>query len=108
MPRVETETVEEGVERSTYLDRYDDYLSGHVPGATFVSWTKDGVDTTASVPAQIMTGHEDFCTVMEEKGVGTDRPVVVYDSGNNLLAPRVWWALTYHGHPEVSNKPATT
>jgi len=23
----------------------------------------------------------------------------VYDSGNGLLAPRVWWCLSYHGHP---------
>lgn len=23
----------------------------------------------------------------------------VYDSGNGLLAPRIWWSLAYHGHP---------
>lgn len=23
----------------------------------------------------------------------------VYDSGNGLLAPRVWWCLSYYGHP---------
>ena len=23
----------------------------------------------------------------------------VYDSGNGLLAPRIWWCLMYHGHP---------
>lgn len=23
----------------------------------------------------------------------------MYDSGNGLLAPRIWWSLAYHGHP---------
>lgn len=26
-------------------------------------------------------------------------PAQVYDSGNGLLAPRIWWCLSYHGHP---------
>lgn len=23
----------------------------------------------------------------------------MYDNGNGLLAPRIWWSLAYHGHP---------
>eukprot|EP00192_Tetraselmis_astigmatica_P013495 CAMPEP_0117665392 /NCGR_PEP_ID=MMETSP0804-20121206/9784_1 /TAXON_ID=1074897 /ORGANISM="Tetraselmis astigmatica, Strain CCMP880" /LENGTH=341 /DNA_ID=CAMNT_0005472799 /DNA_START=125 /DNA_END=1147 /DNA_ORIENTATION=- len=99
--KVEQVQVEEGVERSIYLDLYDDYLAGHIPGASFVSWLSDGIDSSSQVPAQVTTDNALFAACMEEKGVGTDRPVVVYDEGNSLLAPRLWWALSYHGHPEV-------
>ncbi|XP_075265584.1 3-mercaptopyruvate sulfurtransferase-like [Convolutriloba macropyga] len=99
--KVEQTEVEEGVQQSTYLELYDDYLAGHIPGACFASWLADGIDTTSPVPAQLTADNALFSACMEEKGVGTDRPVVVYDMGNSLLAPRLWWALTYHGHPEV-------
>lgn len=38
---------------------------------------------------------------MEAKGVSTEKPVVIYDRGDGLLAPRIWWALVLHGHPCV-------
>ena len=95
--------MEPGVERSTYLDSYSDYLSGHIPGASFVSWLTDGVDGTDPIPAQITTDHDAFCACMEEKGVASERPVVVCDAGDCLLAPRLWWALTYHGHKQVGS-----
>lgn len=90
-----------GIERSTYLDLYEEYQEGHVPGATFVSWLRDGIDEAAGPPAQLTLDGDAFAAAMEEKGVGTEQPVVVYDRGDNLLAPRIWWALTLHGHGEV-------
>lgn len=33
--------------------------------------------------------------------MSTEKPVVIYDKGDGLLAPRVWWALVLHGHPCV-------
>ncbi|DBB13749.1 TPA: hypothetical protein ACH3X3_000757 [Trebouxia sp. C0006] len=87
------------LEMSEYFADYDTYLEGHIPGATFVDWTKDGADEDEETPVQLQIDSDTFASEMEAKGVGTDRPVVVYDSGNGLLAPRVWWCLSYHGHP---------
>jgi len=99
--KVEKKMTGKGTEESTYLDLHDEYLEGHIPGACFVSWLRDGIDSASGVPVQLTTDGAQFCACMEEKGVSSDRPVVVYDLGDNLLAPRLWWALTYHGHPEV-------
>ncbi|KAL3136963.1 hypothetical protein ABBQ32_006565 [Trebouxia sp. C0010 RCD-2024] len=87
------------LEMSEYIADYDTYLEGHIPGATFFDWTKDGVDEDQDIPVQLQTDSDTFAAEMEAKGVGTDRPVVVYDSGNGLLAPRIWWCLMYHSHP---------
>jgi hypothetical protein len=51
--RVDTAAAAPGVEKSTYLSGYDDYLEGHIPGAVFFNWTKDGVDLAQPVPAQV-------------------------------------------------------
>ncbi|KAJ1478006.1 Rhodanese-like domain-containing protein [Baffinella frigidus] len=40
-------------------------------------------------------------TAGQERGVSNGRTVVVYDSGKMLFATRLWWALTFFGHPDV-------
>lgn len=42
-----------------------------------------------------------FASDLERKGLTADKAVVVYDDGDGLIACRVWWALTCHGHPRV-------
>ncbi|KAI5081847.1 hypothetical protein GOP47_0001590 [Adiantum capillus-veneris] len=98
---VQTRVVEPGVEKSDYMAFYDDYLEGHIPGAVFFNWVKDGVVHDSDIPVQLTTDTEEFSSLMEAKGVSTEKSVVVYDSGDGLLAPRVWWALVTHGHPSV-------
>ncbi|MCO5572532.1 hypothetical protein L7F22_026287 [Adiantum nelumboides] len=98
---VVTRVVEHGVEKSDYLASYDDYLEGHIPGAVFFNWVKDGVVDDSDIPVQMTTDTEEFAMLMEAKGVSTEKPAVVYDCGDGLLAPRVWWALVMHGHPSV-------
>lgn len=71
------------------------------PGAAFIDWTKDIVDTEDPVPVQL-AGADAFAAAMEERGVGNDKTVVVYDGGKMLFATRLWWALTLYGHPDVS------
>jgi len=51
--RVDTATIAPGAEQSTYLSGYDAYLEGHVPGAVFFDWTRDGVDTAQPAPVQV-------------------------------------------------------
>lgn len=78
---VATEEVGPGEQRSSYLADYDDYLQGHIPGAVFVNWTKDGIDSLEGVPVQLQTDPDLFAASMEAKGVSSDQPVVIYDAG---------------------------
>jgi thiosulfate/3-mercaptopyruvate sulfurtransferase len=38
---------------------------------------------------------------MSRLGVGDDTTVIAYDSLNGTFATRLWWVLTYYGHPTV-------
>ena len=78
----------------------DDFLAAHIPGAVFVDWTRDIVDLENDTPVQLAS-LDVFAGAMEEKGVGTDKTVVIYDTGKMLFATRLWWALTIYGHEDV-------
>ena len=78
------------------------YLNGHIPDAVFVD-----LDTALAGPPGVGGRHplpdaEAFARSMRAAGVSSDRPVVVYDSGNSIAAARAWWLLRYFGHPDVS------
>lgn len=80
-----------------------EYLAGHVPGAVFVS-----VDDDLSAPRADGIGGrhplppaEVFATAMRRAGVGSGRPVVVYDQKTPLSAARLWWMLVDAGHDDV-------
>jgi thiosulfate/3-mercaptopyruvate sulfurtransferase len=77
------------------------YLDGHIPGAVFVD-----LDTALAGPPGVGGRHplpevRVFEAAMRAAGVSSDRPVVVYDSGNSIAAARAWWLLRYFGHPDV-------
>ncbi|KAF8060571.1 STR1 [Scenedesmus sp. PABB004] len=90
-----------GEEESSYAAAYAAYLEGHVPGAVFWDWTATAIDAGAGTPLQLETAPDLLAAALEAKGVGSDRPVVVYDGGDGMLAARLWWSLTVAGHPEA-------
>eukprot|EP00891_Asterochloris_glomerata_P005951 jgi/Astpho2/5951/Aster-x1316 len=101
---VDTQPLHDNLEASTYTADYDrqvpaHYLDGHIPGAVFWDWTSVGIDEDDEAPIQLQTNAGLFAAEMEAMGIGTDRPAVIYDNATSLLAARVWWALSYHGHP---------
>ena len=66
------------------------YLDGHIPGAVFVD-----LDTALARPPGVGGRHplpevRVFEAAMRAAGVSSDRPVVVYDSGNSIAAARAW------------------
>ncbi len=83
-----------------YLPKRFDYEAGHVPGAVFVDWTRDIVDTDDAVPAQIAQPAL-FAAKMGELGIGDQTLVVAYDDYNHIFAGRLAWALRYYGHDAV-------
>jgi len=83
-----------------YLPKRDDYAAGHVPGAVFVDWTRDIVDTNDPVPVQV-AGPDAFAAKMGELGVGDGTLVVAYDDYDHVLSGRMAWALRFYGHDAV-------
>lgn len=83
-----------------YLAQRDAYRKSHIPGAGFVDWTEDIVEPTAPIH-MTLAGPARFKALMERLGIGDEHLVVVYDD-TGALAPRLWWALNYYGHSEVS------
>jgi thiosulfate/3-mercaptopyruvate sulfurtransferase len=68
-------------------------------GAVFVDWTRDAIDTSTEVPVQLQQDPDLLAAALEAKGVSSDKPVVAYDTGDGMMAARLWWMLTVAGHP---------
>jgi thiosulfate/3-mercaptopyruvate sulfurtransferase len=73
-----------------------EYEAGHIPGAVFVDWEQDFVDTHDPVPVQL-AGPEPFAARAGELGVGDGDLVVTYDDYYGIFAARVAWAFRYYG-----------
>ena len=91
----------EGRQEAEYLAARDEYDEAHIPGAVYVDWTRDITDPDDPVPVQVAP-PERFAELMATLGIGDDTRVVVYDHAGGQFATRLWWALTYYGHDEVS------
>jgi thiosulfate/3-mercaptopyruvate sulfurtransferase len=94
--------LEEG--RVTVLDARSDlneYLQGHVPGASYVHYESLRA-TRAGVPADILEAGG-YAAVFSQLGVERDRPVVIYGDGQgtNFNATFVAWVLEAFSHPSV-------
>lgn len=76
------------------------YVSGHIPGATFVHWRRDLSVNTPPVPNLVLE-PDAFAAKAGQLGIDDETTVVVYDIGNVIWAARIWWALRYYGHDKV-------
>ncbi|MBK3567902.1 sulfurtransferase [Streptomyces sp. MBT62] len=81
----------------------DHYADGHIPGAVYVD-----LDTELAAPASPEGGRHplpDLAELQESArrwGIGSGRPVVVYDDLGNTAAARAWWLLRYADVGEVT------
>jgi len=73
-----------------------EYASAHVPGAVFVDWEHDFIDTGDSVPVQVADA-DSFAERAGELGIGDGDLVVTYDDYYGIFAARVAWAFRYYG-----------
>lgn len=74
------------------------YRRAHIPGAVGLpvdGWLKDPEEKLHVMPPNA------FAELMEKLGVSDDTTVVAYDDNLMFYATRLWWALTYYGHPDV-------
>lgn len=98
---VKTTDLGGGRQHAEYVNAFDEFLAGHIPGATYVDWTVDIVELEGPVKAQV-AGPERFAEAMTRCGVGNDTAVVIVDHAGGLFATRLWWALGYYGHDRAA------
>jgi thiosulfate/3-mercaptopyruvate sulfurtransferase len=98
---VKTQQVAPGVEEAAYRGAIEEYLAGHIPGAAYVDWTTDITDPDDPVPAQL-AGSARFAEAMGVRGIGDSTHVIAVDNAGGQFATRLWWALDYYGHDNVS------
>ncbi len=98
---VVTRPVAPGVDRAEYRGARDEYLAGHIPRAVYIDWTSDIIDPDDPVPVQI-AGPDRFAEAMAVRGIGDQTHVIAVDHAGGQFATRLWWALHYYGHDNVS------
>lgn len=75
---------------------YAEYTAGHIPGAVSLSF-----DDLRDPIWELLRTPDDLASLLAEKGISPDRPVVVY-ADQILDAAYVGWALLIMGHSDVS------
>ena len=93
---VKTTDLGGGRQHADYTAAHDEFLAGHIPGATYVDWTVDIVDPEGEVKAQIASPDR-FAAAMQALGVDDATDVVIVDHTGGHFATRLWWALAYYG-----------
>ena len=84
-----------------YFNHYADYHRSHIPGAVFVDWVHEITDPADPRYAKIAP-PERFAAAMSRAGIGPETFVVTYDDAGSMFAARLWWALNYYGHHQVT------
>jgi len=80
---------------------HEEYLRGHIPGASYVDLETDLADPPGDRGRHPLPDPVRFTDAMRRAGVSDERPVVVYDDVFGTSATRAWWLLRYYGHWDV-------
>ncbi|WP_256757757.1 sulfurtransferase [Cohnella sp. WQ 127256] len=79
--------------------RKEGYADGHIPHAVHAKGYTYFTDPNEEIVGN--TSSEDFREKAELLGINNDSIVVVYDSGNQYDAARLFYLLEYYGHENV-------
>ena len=76
-----------------------DYSTKHIKGAVNVDLK--ALYKTDGVPSMLKS-TEEIAKILGEKGISTDSKLVIYDTGSNKSAGRMYWILKYLGAKDVN------
>lgn len=78
------------------------YLSGHLPGALYMSLDDDLSDMRVpDAGRHPLPSKDDFTATLGRLGVGNADTVLAYDDAGGAIAARLWWMLRWVGHTNV-------
>ena len=79
------------------------YSAAHIPGALFASMDRDlSAPKTGKNGRHPLPDAATFVAWLGRQGIGPEDQVVCYDSGNGVMAARLWWMLRWIGHRAVA------
>ena len=76
-----------------------DYEEGHLPGAIHLP---RAATLSTEGPGSMLASAEDLVSLLGKSGISSDDHLVLYDSGFDTAAARVFWTLEVLGHSKVS------
>ena len=98
---VVTRPVGPGVEEAEYRGARDEYLAAHIPARS--TSTGRGTSSTQTTRCPCRSRRRTvFAEAMAARGIGDDTHVIAVDHAGGQYATRLWWALDYYGHENVS------
>ncbi|WP_066298475.1 sulfurtransferase [Bacillus sp. FJAT-29937] len=75
------------------------YKKNHIPGAHYLHLTKDlSGEVRKHGGNHPLPDKNAFTGKLSEIGVTMEKPIVIYDTKNEMFAARAWWLLKYYGH----------
>ncbi len=77
-----------------------EFVRAHIPGTVYFD-IDEICDDESELP-HMLPSPVKFSARVRKLGLGDGNRIIVYDSGNGLAAPRVWWMFRAFGHDEVS------
>lgn len=80
---------------------YDEYLTGHIPGAAFLDWTTQFLDPGLPIGLAPVASKAEAQQAFHDLGINQHDCVVLYDDYHHMLAGRVWWAMRYWGASNI-------
>lgn len=79
----------------------DGYLQGHIPNAVYLDWTRELIDTDASLDEAPVPDDSRAQASFASLGIHEGDLVVLYDDNNHMFASRLWWVMRYFGLKNV-------
>lgn len=79
------------------------YRKDHIPNAVYLSLEKDlSGEIKKHGGRHPLPDLKTFCHKLGEVGIDQSTRVVAYDNQAGAMAARLWWLLTYLGHPNIA------
>ena len=73
------------------------YAAGHIPGATYLDWRADLVESDDESDVPLLAGPAKMTATMSRLGLGNGMNGILYDDTGNSYAARAWWSMRVYG-----------